>query len=72
MPQCVQLFVVRGDKETSDLCQMGGEKLGHSLGCSVSLSETLTASPRCLTGNQSLGTHEDQDYQSLSCFNVLC
>lgn len=54
MPQCVQLFVVRGDKETSDLCQMGGEKLGHSLGCSVSLSETLTASPRCLTGNQSL------------------
>lgn len=50
----------------------GGGKLGHSLGCSVSLSETLTASPRCLTGNQSLGTHEDQDYQSLSCFNVLC
>ena len=23
MPRCVQLFVVRGDKETSDLCKMG-------------------------------------------------
>ncbi len=44
MPHSLQLFVVHSDKETSALCQIGGKKLGRSLGSSVSLSETLTAS----------------------------